>query len=302
MQQGRKVLFALQMTRRRPTRLLLAATLLLLLQACSAVRVVYNQADSVLAWMADDYFDFDAAQKQDFHARLAPLLAWHRREQLPDYAKLLAEASQRLQRGAAREDAHWLIDGVQGRYRIMAMKAAPDITDLLHGLHPGNLKALERQFDRVNHKFAREHRLNGTPDEQRRERLERTVKRIRDWTGPLTSNQLERIGVLNDAVPNTDALRQQDRQRRQKEFIAMLKQRGNKAEFTRTLTAWLADWEKGRTPETRAALQESYDKRIALYLEVERMLTAEQRAHLQQRLRGYIADIAALTAHNTAQP
>ena len=48
-----------------------------------------------------------------------------------------------------------------------------------------------------------------------------------------------------------------------------------KIEFARALNAWFADWESARTPELKSALNESTEKRIALYLEAERMLSAE---------------------------
>ena len=54
------------------------------LAGCSAMQLTYNQADTLISWRADSYFDFDPTQKHEFHQRLDRLLAWHRREQLPD--------------------------------------------------------------------------------------------------------------------------------------------------------------------------------------------------------------------------
>ena len=272
-----------------------------LLSGCSAVRFVYNQADTILAWLADDYFDLDAAQKQDFDKRFDPLLSWHRHEQLPDYARFLGDMKQRAQREVTREDALWLIEGTKSRYRTSLIKGTPEAVEWLAALTPANIKALEKQFDKVNQKYAREYKLNGTVEERRRARLDRTLKRIREWTGALTHTQEERIAVLNESIPYTDHLRQQDRQRRQKEILALLATRHHKTEFARALSPWLADWEKGRPPELHAALNDGYDKRIALYLEVERMLTPQQRAHVQQKLQGYIDDLNALAAKRVAR-
>ena len=69
------------MARRATWGVLIAAALL---AGCSAMQLTYNQADVLLSWRADSYFDFDAQQKQEFHRRLERLLVWHRREQLPD--------------------------------------------------------------------------------------------------------------------------------------------------------------------------------------------------------------------------
>jgi hypothetical protein len=279
----------------------LLALVIALLPACSAIRIGYNQADTLLAWRADAYFDFDAAQRQDFNTRIDRLLKWHRHEQLPDYALFLGEIKQRGQRPLTREDAAWMVDGVKSRYRTLALHGTQDAAEMLATLTPDNLRALEKQLEQVNQKFVREYKLNGTLDERKRARLERTLKQLRQWTGALTPAQEERIAQLNNAIPSSDALRHQDRQRRQQEFLALLKLRQNKAEFAPRLRAWLVDWEKGRAPEFDKAQTEVVEKRIALYLEVERMLTPQQREHVLSRLQDYIDDIRTLTAKRTAE-
>lgn len=276
------------------------ALLLVLLPGCSTIRIVYNQADTVLAWMADDYFDLTTAQKQDFHTRINRLLTWHRHEQLPDYVRWLEEIKLRSQRTLTHDDATWLIDNAKARYRVIAQQGSNDAADMLTAMTADNIRALEKQFAKVNQKFTREHKLAGTAEARRKERLERTLKRIREWTGPLNAAQEARIAVLNETIPDTDHLRNQERLRRQKEFYALLNMRNNKAEFTRALVPWLADWDKGRPAEVQLALNNSYEKRIALYLEVERMLTAQQRTHMQQRIQSYIEDLHALAARRAA--
>lgn len=273
---------------------------LTLLSSCSALRIGYEQADHLLAWMADDYFDLDPAQKQDFHVRINRLLKWHRQQQLPDYARFLADIKQRGQRSFTRDDAVWVVDGAKARFRTLAEHGAADAAELLATLTPDNLRALEKQFDKVNRKFAREYKVHANADERKRARLQRTLKQVREWAGPLTHAQEDRIAALNNAVPNADHLRQQDRQRRQKEFMTLLGQRHDKAQFAAQLRAWLSDWEKGRSPEYEKSLTEIYDKRVALYLEIERMLTPQQREHVLHKLQGYIDDIHALAARQLA--
>ena len=254
----------------------------------------------MLAWMADDYFDLDAAQKQDFHTRIERLLKWHRHEQLPDYARFLIEIRQRGQRPLTRDDATWMVDGAKVRFRAIAQHGAQDAAEMLATLTPDNLRALEKQFDKVNQKFTREYKLKGTLEDRKRARLERTLKQVREWAGALTPAQEERIRQLNDVIPSADMLRHHDRQRRQKDFLALLDQRHDKAVFAPQLRAWLADWEKGRAQEFTKAQDEAYEKRVALYLEVERMLTPQQREHALHKLQNYIDDIQALISRRVA--
>lgn len=280
---------------------LLFALSLVLFAGCSAIRVGYNQADTLLAWMADDYFDLDATQEQDFRARIDRLLKWHRAEQLPDYARLLAEIRQRGQQPMTREDAAWIVESAKARFRMIAIHGAPEAADMLATLTPDNLRALETQYDKINQKFVREYKLNGTLEERKRARLERTLKQVRDWAGPLTHAQEERIAALNNAIPNADHLRHQDRMRRQKEFMALLGQRQNKTAFAPQVRTWLVDWDKGRSAEFEKLQTEIYDKRVSLYLEVDRMLTPQQREHVLRKLQGYIDDLRLLAARPGSQ-
>lgn len=283
-------------------RVAFATLLLSLVAGCSALRLAYNQADHILTWIAHDYFDLDHHQRQEFHARIDPLLKWHRQEALPDYVRFLSEIKKRGEHPFTREDAIWMVDGVKARFRAIATKGTPDAVEMLSSLTPDNIQALEKQFAKVNQKFVREYQLGGNREQQRRARTERTIKRIKEWAGPLTHAQEERIAALYERVPYTESVRHQDRQRRQKEFLALLKQRQNKAEFAKALAPWLADWEKGRPPEIAAALNDSYEKRVAFYLEVERLLTREQRAHVLHKIQDYIDDLNALVARRVASP
>ena len=276
--------------------------MLAVIAGCSAVRLGYNQADVILAWRADDYFDFDPQQKQEFAKRLMRLLEWHRRDQLPDYAQFIAEMQKRLQRHPAREDAVWVVEGFKGRYRNIVNRGVNDAADLLAMMKTENLRALEQQFEKDNRKFVREFRLDGSIEQRRQARLERTLKQIKEWTGSLSHQQEERIAALQSAMPLIEHLRLQDRQRRQREFLAMLRLRDNKPEFLPLLHNWLLYWERGRSADYIKQVDDVYEKRITLYLEVERMLTPQQRAHLVKKLQDYIDDIKALTAKPASTP
>jgi len=276
------------------------ALLLALLPACSAVRIGYNQADALLAWMADDYFDLDAAQKQDFDSRIKRLLQWHRHEQLPDYARFLDEVKRRGRQQFTADDVTWMVNGVKARYRVIAQRGAGDAAELLATMTPDNLQALEKHFEKVNQKFIREYKATGTQEERKRSRLQRTLKLVREWAGSLTREQEQRITALNDAIPSADDLRHKDRLRRQKEFLTLLNLRHDKTRFAPQLRAWLSNWEDGRSPDYEKVQAKIFDLRVALYLEVEQMLTPKQREHVLQRLQSYIDDIRALADQRLA--
>ncbi len=262
---------------------------------CSAMRLGYRQADVILAWRADDYFDLDAEQKQDLRRRLDRLLYWHRYEELPEYAAFLSTAIDKAQGGLKHDDIVWFVEGVKTRYRVIVEQGVNDAADMLATIKSEQLVALQRQFDRDNRRFERQHKLHGSIDERRRARFESMISQIEDWTGSLSHEQEQRLRPLSDAIPPVNHLRNQDRIRRQKEFMQLVALRANKEAFRPKLRAWLLDWESGRSPEYEKTLGEAYEKRIQFYIAVEHILTPQQRETALHRMHDLVNDMKALS-------
>ena len=279
----------------RRSRILPLLLLAVLIAGCSALRIGYRHADTYFSWRVDEYFDLNSQQKQDFNERLKRQLAWHRYEQLPEYAVFVETAVKKGQAGLAREDIMWFVSGIQSRYRIIINHGIDDAVDLLMPLSPAQIIALQKQWDKDNRKFAKDRALDGPVAERKFEREKRVKDEISDWTGRLTDEQEEKIVALFQAVPFINHLRYQDRIRRQKEFLELLKLRTNRQVFHEKLHAWLLDWDHGRSPEFVQLSAEVYAKRIQFYLAVEKVLTPEQRQTAWQRLQNFADDFKSLS-------
>jgi hypothetical protein len=262
---------------------------------CSMLRLGYGHFDTLAAMTADEYFELDPRQREEFTARFARLHEWHRRVELPEYAAFMADAKTRIERGATREDVLWLMGGVEARYRAIVRRGAGDAAVLLTTVTPAQLEVLQRRWERDNRKFAREHRVNGAAAEQRTARVRRMVKQIEEWTGPLSDEQEQRVIALADRMPPAERARHEERLRRQREFLELMAQRGN-GEFPARLREWLLDWERGRPPERARTLEEARERRADVYLAVVQRLTPEQRDHLAGRIQGFIGDFTQLAA------
>jgi hypothetical protein len=125
-------------------RSMLLALALAMLSGCSVLRFGYGYLDTYAAWTANDYFDLDAHQAQDFRARFARVHEWHRYEQLPDYAAFLAEVRARVEKGLALEDWPWIADGARARYRVLIERSAADAAALLMTITPAK-RAVDRR-------------------------------------------------------------------------------------------------------------------------------------------------------------
>jgi Family of unknown function (DUF6279) len=263
------------------------------LAACSATRVAYDNADTMLRFMASSYLDLDAAQTEDLTPRIARFHQWHRANELPLYAALLRSASERAAAGITAEDFAWGMANVRLRYRRFAAKAAEDAAPVLATLAGTQLLALERKFAENNEKYARSF-LSSDDDERRRKQLKRMLERFRDFAGELTAEQEARIGRFALAHERHVALRFEDRQRWQRDFVAAIRREHRPGELGRRLADMFERPELRRSEEfirEDARWEEDLGR---LIVDLDRSLSATQRAHVVRRLSDYAEDFAVL--------
>ncbi len=260
------------------------------------MRLGYGQLDTFAAWNANDYFDLNVDQRQEFSRRFDRLHEWHRHEQLPDYAAFLAATQERLKKGLTREDVLWVMEGVKARYRTLVRHGADDAAAMLMTVTPAQVETLKRRWEKDNQRFVREYRLKDGPRERHEASMKRLYSRIDDWTGSLSPEQERRIDALVGDAPFIHQLRYEDRQRRQREFLQLLANRGSDTRaFAERLRGFLSNWEEGRNPEYDRVYKNWEQRQADLYVAVEKMLTPQQRALALHRLQSYIDDFTRLS-------
>ena len=278
-----------------------AALALAALAGCSTVRIGYSQLDTLALWRVDRYFDLDDAQEEVFRTRFRRLHQWHRYDQLPDYADFLAQAKLRLERGLTDEDVHWFLEGLQRRYAIIVERGSDDAAAILLSLTPRQIEFAQERWRRINERFASEYQIGAGIDEQRRASARRTIEMCRDWFGSLSVAQEQMIRERVAQMEMIGPLRQQDRMRRQREFLKLMQLRKDPEAFKAKLRHWLVHWDAGRSPEYEKVFARSREQRIALLIALDRSLTPHQRSMAAGRLQDYIDDFRALSERPGAQ-
>ncbi|MES2561312.1 MAG: DUF6279 family lipoprotein [Pseudomonadota bacterium] len=283
-------------------RVCVAVIMVALVAACSFSRFAYNQADTAAAWMIDDYFTLEGDQKQDFQKRFERVYAWHRAEQLPEYAAFLRTARGRVQQGLKSEDVLWFVDGVRSRVRVAARYAAPDTAAFLATITPAQIENLKAKWEKDNAKYVRENKVNGTPDERIEVEAKKVSKAFKEWLTGLNNEQEQRVMTLVRDLPPIYQFRYTERLRRQKEFIALLAHRAEERErFTARVSEWLANWDRGRSAEDQKRLDAWWAKRAEIFAALEKSLTGEQRTASLARMQRYIDDATQLASREGAR-
>ena len=272
-------------------RLILATLLLSLLSACSTTRIAYDNADLYLRWRIGTFLDVEGAQSDELDERIEDFMVWHRAHALPQYVEILEDAARRLERGLTQQDAVWAHDTFLAQARASLIAGTERLAPLLDRLSGEQLKYLERGIASDNRRFARE-QLRGSAAERRERRAVRVVERMEDWMGRLTLAQVERIRLFSERAPLTSDLRQRDRQRLQADVVAILRAR----QAQKRLAERIAYWQTGQDPALAAANDAFRSEANALTVDLDRLMTAEQRARAVGQMRRLAQELRAIAA------
>jgi hypothetical protein len=261
--------------------------LLPLLVSCGgAIQLSYDNADWLLLRAASQYVDLTADQSRGVKVRLARFHSWHRSEELPSYAVLFDEAARRLERGLSRQDVEWVVEELNQRLRTLGRHAGYELGPVMGGLSAAQIDGLARKLDNDNAKFVRT-RLASGHDDLARGRTDWIAERIEDFTGGLTREQRSRLFELAAAFPEFPRLRFEERQRRQEQFLQLVRLHPPADVLSEQLADFFADWDRYRSEAYRRMRAEYEQRFVGVMVELDRGLTPRQRTNAVARLRDY---------------
>ena len=102
-----------------------------LLQACSAIRLGYNNAPDLVYWWLDGYADLTDLQSLKARDDLARLQQWHRRSELPKIAEWLQTAQQIAPGNTSGDQVCGLFGDARARIDAVLAQAEPALGSLI---------------------------------------------------------------------------------------------------------------------------------------------------------------------------
>ena len=192
-----------------------------LLQACSAVKLAYNQAPELTYLYLDGYVDFNGAQSLKVKEELAKVHQWHRQTQLPAYVESLEKFRQHLPGDMDAKVACNAFEDARGKVLTLTSQIEPAAAAVASTLEPRQIRYLEKKFDKTNADY-RDDFIEGTPKALREKRLKQTVKRAEMLYGNLDPKQLAVINKRLDTSSFDAKKFYAERLRRQKDAAQTL--------------------------------------------------------------------------------
>jgi hypothetical protein len=279
---------------------------LALLAGCSAgVRLGYNYADTLLVYAIDGYLGLTAEQEQLVKERASALMAWHRTTQLRDYARLIEAERRRLDGPVTSADVLAFNQAVNTRLLALGDRAAPDLAQLALTLTPEQIARMERKLANDNVKARRE-LVQFAGRETLDERVKKYSERADFWFGSLTREQLDLVRSSLERHPDGSAWWIDERERRQRDLLAVLQRIQSERPSEELGAAWLrsyfAQLQNPVEPERRARIQEFRAVNAELIAQLVNTSTPDQKAALSRRLAGFAQDFTALAAERISAP
>jgi len=274
-------------------KLVILSSLAFLLTACSLVNVAYNNADTVVYWYFDDYFDFNSSQRALFDEGLQRIHFWHRKVEVPKYAALCSEAALRVGAGLKRADLDWFESAVRTRFNVLVNHSSGELASAFAAMEPAQLANLDKRFAKSNAKFIKDY-LSGAPDQRESKRIKESLARIEDWVGDLSPDQEASVSAMLKGMPQMAEHRHAHRLVRQRSLRGIFAARLDKDKLKVALNQWMIDWESGRTSEHERIWGQWLERNRQLILTLTAMLTPRQRVHLTNKLRRFAEDFKSL--------
>ncbi len=287
---------------RRLAALLVATTLAL--GGCSALTLVYNRAPLLTWWWLDSYLEVDRAQGARLRAAIREWFDWHRAQEIPRYAALLASLRAEVAAPTSAARICAVNDEIRAHFKRALERTLPPLTELAQSLDTAQRARLARRYAESNAEL-REEFLEGTPEARRKRATERAEDAARELYGRLDAAQRRLIAEGIKASPYDAAVWIAEHEAGQRDTLDALERiaaapRERRADTARAALGMLA---ASFTASPRAAYRD-YLTALTAYncdfiARVHASTSDKQRARAARRLADWERDLAAIAKHDS---
>ncbi len=276
---------------------LLIALMTLGLAACSATKLVYQNAPELSYWWLDSYLDFNESQSLRLREDLAALQLWHRQYELPVYVRTLEDLQKMALLDTTPEQVCDLYFEFRARFQAILDQFEPRVTALAPTLKLGQIDHLERQLDKRSQKW-RDEWLDVTPGQRQTRRVKLMVDRSEAFYGYLEEPQLAVLRAGLAAAPLDLTLTYRESQRRQQDILQTLRQLNpatqSATDIKLALRAMLARSMDSPDPVLRNHMRQMVQSNCRTLAALHNAITPAQRARFAETLKDYQTDARSL--------
>ena len=282
------------------------ATIIIILVSLTACgpRLVYQHLDWLIPWYVSDFISLDSDQKNMLEKRLSKLLDWHCLTQLPAYAVTLRALGGDLTNSADPVDAATLQayhTRILALWQELLQQIGPDITAILATASDDQIVELFDNLEKQNQKFRKKY-IDLPPDELIQNRQERMIKRLTYWISDLHAEQRQVVLDWSKQLTPIAVQWVQNREAIQAEARRLLSRRDSNPEFRSDMQGLIIHPENMRSAAYQRKIDINTGITLNLLLQLNQMLTEDQRSHLLGRIESLAADFDTLSCDPETLP
>ena len=277
----------------------------LVLGACSAIKLGYNNSATFAHTYLTSKVDFDSDQSALMKTSLRGLVEWHRNNELPLLAEelqkarlVLAPRGENLQPVTAAQ-VNALNQAIRTSLRRTADEAAPVIAKNMLGLWPNQISDIQEALNKSNQDY-REKRMASNAAERVEKSVERMAERFERWLGDLNPKQMARIEQWAKSAANNPEQNYEKRLKRQQVFMQLVSQSANRqidqATLTREVSHLLNDWQTPNNASEKKDFELRQQAVVDLVVDVLNAANMQQRNNAAERAASWAEDFQILAS------
>jgi hypothetical protein len=280
--------------------MLFLVALMVIVAGCSSIRFTYNHGDTLMYWWLNNYLDLDSDQSGWVKKDIDNLFQWHRKTQLKDYTQLLANGQRQLAGNMTHADLIGDYREIKARTELLAYKALPELADLARSIRPEQIAQMEKKFAKNNDDFRKKF-MRGDLEDRQKARFKKSMEQFDLWFGRFSSEQEAVLRKASDARVLDNDIWLDERVRRQKRIVAVLRKVQQEKLSKDATIAALHNlvkelFDRFEAPERKAFFDTYTDQTVQMILTAVKIATPAQKAHAQKRMQGWIEDFNILAA------
>ena len=272
------------------------------LSACNAIKLGYNNSPELAYWWLNDYVGFSDTQTTLVRQDLGRWQAWHRSNELPKIADLLARVRTDIPRDVSAEQVCRVFSDVQARVGAATDRIEAGAATVAMSLSAEQLDEIEAKLKKSNADWQKEW-LDGSADKRAEKRLKAAVKRTEQVYESVSAQQRELLKAQIASSTFDAGLAQAERLRRQQDFLQTLRSMGagsatkpSTAQASAAFKAYSERATNSPNPAYRTYVKSAVQSSCQNFAALHNISTPAQRAAANRVLAGYEQDARDLAA------
>lgn len=263
---------------------------LLLLGACSGTTFVYNRLDFLLPWYVDDYAELNGEQELYLAELIAPFLAWHRSQELPEYVEIIDAMEKALDQPQTPAGLAAIFAHLEAAWLRLESEALDWLLDLGAQLSDEQIAGFLQQMQEQQQEFEEKY-LQRSDEEFYEESYDNLVDNAKEYLGALTDEQRKLLREASRRLLRSDQAWLQERALWLKELAELLRR---EPQWQQRVRDAVTARRESPSPEYRRIYEHNMGVIYELIAQLLNSRSAQQDKFLRDKLEGLRKDLDTL--------